>query len=182
MVYKIGGRFSLKDINEEHLSFLFNFRLSGIRKWFFDDRIITWSQHLIWYKKYVTNYDRLFIIFDHIAQVYIGTLGFIDYKEKHKIIEFGRFGINNKNYLGKGYGVLILQSLFDRVFTTSNIETIVLDVIVENKIVGLYVKLGFVVNGFEENFECYPGRTVNKISMVLVKEKFYEDNRNRNHL
>lgn len=179
MLHKIGGRFSLEDVTEEHLSFLFNFRVSGIRKWFFDDRVITWPQHLTWYEKYVTNYDRLFVIFDHELQIYIGTLGFVDYQKEHRIIEFGRFGINSRSHLGKGYGTLILQSLLDHVFMSSKIEAIVLDVIAENKIVGLYIKLGFVVNGFEENFECYPGRTISKVSMILSKEKFYEeDNRN----
>jgi len=177
MLHKIGGRFSLEDVDKKHLSFLFNFRMSGIRKWFFDDRLINWPQHLTWYEKYVKNYDRLFVVYDHTCAVYIGTVGFIDYRKECRIIEFGRFGINNKNYLGKGYGTLILQSLFDRVFTSSKIEAIVLDVIAENKVVGLYIKLGFVVNGFEENFECYPGRTINKVNMILSKEKFYEDNR-----
>jgi RimJ/RimL family protein N-acetyltransferase len=178
MLHKIGGRFSLEDIKEDHLSFLYNFRLSGVRKWFFDDRAITWSQHLTWYENYVKNNDRLFAIYDHACSIYIGTVGFLDYQKEQRIIEFGRFGINNKNYLGKGYGTLISQSLFDHVLMSSKIEAIVLDVIAENKIVGLYVKLGFVVNGFEENYECYPGRTINKVSMILTKEKFYEDNRN----
>ena len=135
MLHKVGGRFSLEDVKEDHLNFLYNFRVSGIRKWFFDDRVITWLQHLTWYKKYVTNYDRLFVIFDHELKICIGTVGFIDYQNEHRIIEFGRFGVNSRGHLGKGYGTLILQSLFDCVFRSSKIEAIICDVIAENKIV-----------------------------------------------
>jgi len=178
VLYKIGGRFSLEDVAEKHLNFLYNFRVSNIRKQFFDDRAPNWSEHLAWYKDYVSNFDRLFVIFDNVHLLYIGTVGLIDYKIENRVVEFGRFGINNKAYLGKDYGFLILQSLFDYVFLNSNIEAIVCEVIAENRVLGLYVKLGFVVNGFEKDYICYPGRTINKVNMILTKERFCNEYRN----
>lgn len=177
MLSKIGGKFSLEPVKDKHLEFIYNFRRSLIRKWFFDDRLFTWEEHLTWYENYVTNYDKLYVICDESASIYIGTVGFIDYQITHKIIEFGRFGINDKTYLGKGYATLILWNLFDEVFKITTIEAIVCEVIAENRIVSLYVKLGFVINGYEENYQCYPGRTVNKVSMILAKERFNEDYR-----
>lgn len=177
MLSRIGGRFSLEDVSEEHLRFLFNFRASGIRKWFFDDRLITWSQHLAWFKEYVKHSDRLFAIFDYETHIYIGTIGFIGYNEESRITEFGRFGINSQDHLGKGYGTLIIQSLFNYVFRSSKTEIIVCEVIADNRIVDLYTRLGFVVDGFEKDYESYPGRMINKVSMILSKERFYENNR-----
>jgi len=177
IIKHIAGRFNLNEINETHLDYLFGLRNSPVKMWFFDDRVIEWEQHLNWYESYKKSDDLMFVIEDTKNSTLIGTVCVKKHTSPGKAAEFGRFCIGDPSYIKKGYAPLILQSLFHAVFSETETEKITSAVFNLNKVISLYTQLGFIVCGFDERYTCYPGKVISVVSMVLPKERFYDNYR-----
>lgn len=96
----------------------------------------------------------------------------IDHINKGALV---RIAINQKEYLGKGFGTEALRLLLDYGFSMLNLHRIGLDVYSFNERgIKSYEKLGFQVEGRIRDELFYDGEYHDSILMGVLKDEFYE--------
>lgn len=123
------------------------------RIWFNSGRIISYSQQIEWYNKYLNDSDEyMFSAFDDLGR-YLGSCGLYDINFEEKSAEFGRFLVNN-SVRGQGIGKKMIRAVFV-IAKKLELQHIFLNVKKENiSAYKTYVDVGFV-SLYEKNNSIY---------------------------
>ena len=144
-----------------------------VRRWFFNQNILTLEKQLKWYKRYLKNSsDRMFIIGTK-GNVPIGTIALCNIDYRNKRAEFGRLMIAESVYLRKGYAADAALALINFAFTEMGLNRLYLESFADDKpAVDLYKKLGFKIEGILRKHIFINRCSRDVIYMGLLKEEF----------
>jgi len=118
------------------------------RKFFFDQNYISKDRHCEWIKNERKSKNSFIFIIDLIVKRIpnrIGTISLVNYKQKAKSAELGRF-IITKAYRGRGLGCLVIEK-FKSICRLLRVSKLSLCIRSDNKYtLDLYKKLGFRIS------------------------------------
>ena len=124
------------------------------RRLSFNNKIITWQEHIHWFDKLLKNKSSKFFI-GEINNIPVGLIGFKNFRENNICYEVN-INISPK-YRGKGIGKKMLKfgiknlKEFDR-----NLDYVVANIKTENfQSIALFESFGFVLVNFESNKYTY---------------------------
>ncbi|NFA59979.1 GNAT family N-acetyltransferase [Clostridium sporogenes] len=111
----------LRDVTEKDIDLLFNWvNDTSVRKNSFNTKIINYEEHKEWFEKKIIAEDSYMFILE-INSIPVGQIR-VDIQEKAGIIDYSI----DKNYRAKGYGLLILIKLEEKIIDSiSELEKLV---------------------------------------------------------
>ncbi len=143
------GKISLCLLEEADLATTLKWRnQEEIRKWFFHSDIITYEQHLEWFRSYQnSDEDYVFIIRDLDSQNKpVGQLAIYHIDWAKQRAEFGRLMIGELSAQGKGLAYAATNLALKIAFDQLELVELYLELLSHNKrALALYQKIGFIV-------------------------------------
>jgi RimJ/RimL family protein N-acetyltransferase len=156
---------TFEKITEDDLPFLNSVRNSYANKYLHDSRIFTLKETIEWFKK--TNPKYYIILKDNIR---VGYFRLSNYSKENMNIYVG--ADISPEFVGLGIGYLSYKKFLSYIFIKYNLNKVSLEVLSTNtKAIGLYKKLGFVVEGVKREEIKKGGVFVDSIIMSLLKKE-----------
>lgn len=141
------NRLQLRQIEAYDLKYILSWRNHNeIRRWFFNAKVITDDEQLVWYKNYLNNDKDIMFFIEETANINapIGTVALYNIDIQKKRAEFGRFMIGNFEARGKGIGLECVNAVCKFGFDDLGLENIYLEVLENNvNAANVYKKAGF---------------------------------------
>lgn len=147
------GKICLSLLEEQDLETTLKWRnQEEIRKWFFHSDILTYEQHLEWFRSYQkSDDDYVFMIKDlddHGKPVGQVAIYHID-REKRRA-EFGRLMIGELSAQGKGFAYAATNLALKIAFDQLELREIYLELLSHNKrAMSLYQQIGFKIQSYQ---------------------------------
>ena len=142
-------------LEEEDLATTLSWRNQAeIRKWFFHSDILTYEQHLEWFRSYQgSDNDYIFIIKAHGSQNKpVGQLAIYHIDWEKRRAEFGRLMIGELSAQGKGLAYAATNLALKIAFDQLDLEEVYLEVLSDNKrALALYQKIGFKIQSCQDS-------------------------------
>ena len=129
-----------------------------------------------WYDNYMKNRNSTIrcaiTLEDNDEIIGLVTLANIDYinrcAELHIMI--------GNEYQNKGAGKYAVKNILDYAFKDINLNRVELSALESNeRAIGLYRKMGFMVEGISRKAYYKDGKFVNKIEMAVLREEYFEN-------
>lgn len=167
MIEIFGERVYLRNMLEEDASDIVKWRNDpAIRKWMFNQELLTIEKHLKWFHDKNTLSRIDYVICDNITDKAIGTVNFTNI-EKNKA-EAGKM-LGNKDYWGKGYAKESFLLWLKYGFETLGFNSIYVRTMIDNiPNIKLNEKLGFETK--EQARISYSNKTYDILLMELKVE------------
>lgn len=129
------------DLNIKEIKLVLSWRNHPtIKEWMYNNEIITFEEHLNYIENLENTTNKSYFLIKQ-NQSYIGVIDFIDIDRSQDSVKFGLYS----NINVKGMGVLLLEIIKDYAFNHLKINTLIAEVLEENKkAIELYKKFHFL--------------------------------------
>lgn len=125
-----------------------------IRKWFFHSDILTYEQHLNWFRSYQSSEDDYVFIIKELGSQNkpVGQLAIYHIDWIQKRAEFGRLMIGEPSAQGKGLAYAATNLAIKIAFDQLDLREVYLEVLSDNKrALSLYQKIGFKIQSSQDS-------------------------------
>ena len=170
-VYLIGDRVCLREMTEADALNIVAWRNDPeIRKWMFNQDVLTLESHLRWFRR--SKSDRVdYVICERENHQPIGTVNYTNIGKNEG--EAGKM-LGDKTYWGRGFAKEAFLLWLRIGFTVFGFKRIYIRTIADNAAnIILNQKIGFEISG-ETKMEIDGNLTVNVLTMELSRENFHE--------
>ena len=126
----------------------------------------------IWFEEYLRTRDKNVRLSIYIDEVHVGLIQLLGIDQINRSCEFS-IQISNKDFRGRGIGLLASRMLLSHFFNDLNLNRIWLTVRASNsRGLSLYSKLGFLVEGRLREAIVKNGEYVDLILMSITRRDF----------
>lgn len=164
------NEYSLRPIEEKDLHTVLTWRNSDhIRKYMYNDHIITSEEHLAWFQRLQETNNTIYLVFEWNGIPH-GMVSFLDIDYKNKKCLWGFYlGIDNPK---KGLGYTMGRLGITYAFENLGMRKICGEVFAFNdRSIGFHKKLGFVQEGYLKSHVFKEGNYQDIILFSLFKEE-----------
>lgn len=125
-----------------------------IRKWFFHSEILTYEQHLEWFRSYQSSDDDYVFIIKELGSQNkpVGQLAIYHIDWENRRAEFGRLMIGELSAQGKSFAYAATNLALKIAFDQLDLREVYLEVFSDNKrALSLYEKIGFKIQSSQDS-------------------------------
>ncbi len=142
---------NFRNLSEEEVRLVRSMRNSdSIRKWMYNDHIISETEHRNFLKSLGKATNRAYWLVKS-ENDYIGAINFLNIMWNHRNAYLGIY--TNPNRTKRGSGTILLDLILKVAFQFLNLHSLKLEVIENNRAaIGLYKKFGFTIEGYLKEF------------------------------
>lgn len=162
---------NVKKLNIEEQMLILQWRNhENVRKYMYNDNLITENEHINWLKDLeITDTKIAFIVLKD--EIPIGFVQFYNIDYNKKTAEWGVYLVPDNGFEGKGYGALIEYYAIEYVFSNLLLKKLSCEVLEFNQtVVKMHKKFGFKDIEYREATKCVKKEKIMEYVLELTRE------------
>jgi UDP-4-amino-4,6-dideoxy-N-acetyl-beta-L-altrosamine N-acetyltransferase len=166
----------IRPIEEQDLPLVLEWRNSSrIRQWMYTDHLISWEEHVQWYKRLKDSKDKATLIYEK-ESIPTGVVNFTQIVPEHRRCFWG-FYLGQEG-LQPGTGSDMGRQALHYAFQIYSVDKICAEALDHNEAsVAFHLKLGFVQEGLLRRHVIKGGQHLDVRCFALFRDQFEERNR-----